>query len=32
MTGMDTTGDVSSLMARKEKLQKEIAEARANLK
>ena len=32
MTGMDTTGDVSSLMARKEKLQKDIAEARAKVK
>lgn len=32
MTGMDTTGDVSSLMVRKEKLQKEIAEARARMK
>jgi peptidoglycan hydrolase CwlO-like protein len=30
-TGMDTTADVSALMTRKEKLQKEIAEARARV-
>jgi hypothetical protein len=32
MTGMDTTSDVSALMVKKEKLEKEIAEARAKLK
>jgi hypothetical protein len=32
MTGMDTTSDVSALMAKKDKLEKEIAEARARLK
>ena len=29
MTGMDTTADVGALMARKQKLEKQIAEARA---
>ncbi len=28
MTGMDTTGDVSALMVKKEKLEKDLAEAR----
>ena len=28
MTGMDTTADVSALMTRKEKLEKDLAEAR----
>jgi uncharacterized protein involved in exopolysaccharide biosynthesis len=31
MTGMDTTGDVSALMTRKEKLEKELAEAKKRL-
>jgi len=31
-TGMDTTGDVGALMARKEKLQKQIEEARAKVR
>ncbi len=31
MTGMDTTADVGALMAKKEKLEKEIAEARKKL-
>ena len=30
-TGMDTTGDVSALMVRKDKLMKEIEEARAKV-
>jgi predicted negative regulator of RcsB-dependent stress response len=30
-TGMDTTGDVSALMARKDKLVKQIEEARAKV-
>jgi capsule polysaccharide export protein KpsE/RkpR len=31
MTGMDTTADVSALMARKDSLEKQIAEARKKL-
>ncbi len=31
MTGMDTTQDVSALMAKKEKLEKELVEARKKL-
>ena len=31
LTGMDTTNDVSALMARKEQLQKEIDEARKRM-
>jgi len=32
MTGMDTTNDVSALMVKKEKLQKELEEARKKLR
>jgi hypothetical protein len=32
MTGMDTTSDVSALMMKKERLEKEIAEARKKLR